>query len=133
MVMGTAVGIGVGLALRTRWSLLLAPLVFATPFELAHLGIDGPTVDGIHPTSMYGIIAFVAGLVAMAILVLAPLVTGALLGVGLAGRRRSEIGAAGSILGTPLTLALLAVGVSSSGRRPPHPSSAHRPAASQSS
>jgi proline iminopeptidase len=112
MVVAMSVGLGVGLTLGTRWSLLLAPAAFAGAFELGRLAVDGPTVDGIHPTSMYGIIAFVAGRGAMVVLVLTPLVTGALLGVGLAGRLgRRTIGAGGWSLVTLLTLLLLVVGV----------------------
>lgn len=86
MVVALAVGVGVGLAMASRWSIFLAPVTFALTFEAARLGMVGPTVDGIHLFSLYGTIAFVLGRGVHAILVLAPIMLGAGLGVWLAGR-----------------------------------------------
>lgn len=51
MAVSLLVGAGVGLAMRSRWALLVAPVVFATAFELVRMGADGPTVDQPHVTS----------------------------------------------------------------------------------
>jgi ABC-2 type transport system permease protein len=61
MGLGLIVGCVAGLLLRTRWAMLVAPLTFAMVFELARLAVSGPTVDGIHLTSTYGIMAFTVG------------------------------------------------------------------------
>ncbi|HSK24130.1 MAG TPA: alpha/beta hydrolase, partial [Egicoccus sp.] len=81
-----AVGALAGLVLGSRWSLLLAPVVFVAVFELARLGTAGATVDGIHLTSTYGLFAFVAGRVAHGLMVLPALVVGAAHGVWSARR-----------------------------------------------
>lgn len=87
MGLGLLVGCVVGLLLRTRWAMLVAPLAFAVAFELARLGISGPTVDGIHLTSTYGIMAFAVGRGVHALLALAPMVLGASVGAAWARRR----------------------------------------------
>jgi pimeloyl-ACP methyl ester carboxylesterase len=81
-----AVGVGAGLVLGNRWSILVTPVVFAVVFELTRLGVEGPTVDAINLSGMYGIIAFVLGRVVHGLLVLAPLGLGSVYGVWLAGR-----------------------------------------------
>jgi proline iminopeptidase len=46
------IGVVGGLVTGSRWSMLVLPAVFVGVFELARLGVDGPTVDGIHLGSM---------------------------------------------------------------------------------
>ncbi len=87
MFVALTVGLLAGIAMRSRWSLLVAPAVFMGVFELARLGVSGPTVDGIHPGSMYGVIAFVVGRGFHGLVVLVPMAVGSLLGVELAFRR----------------------------------------------
>jgi len=86
--MGSAlvIGLGAGLVMGNRWSILVTPVVFASVFELARMGVDGPTVDAINLGGTYGIIAFVLGRVVHGLLVLAPLALGSVYGVWLAGR-----------------------------------------------
>ena len=87
--LGLALGIVAGFASASRWSALLAPLAFATGYEvmrLAILGIEGPTVDGIQLGSTYGIIAFVVGRGISGVLLLAPIFVGVFFGVELAAR-----------------------------------------------
>ena len=75
-------GLG-GLLMRSRWALLTSPLVFAIVFELTRLGTDGPTVD--RPAfSMYGILALVVGRGFHALISLAPMLFGAVIGAGIA-------------------------------------------------
>ena len=65
------------------------PLTFAAIFELARLSASGPTVDGIHLGSTYGIMAFAVGRGFHALLALLPMVLGAAVGAALARRRLS--------------------------------------------
>ncbi len=88
--LGLSVGVLAGIASESRWSALLAPLAFATGYEVMRLGIlglAGPTVDGIHLGSTYGVIAFVVGRGFSAVLLLAPICVGVFLGVAVAARR----------------------------------------------
>ena len=88
IAMGAAlvIGAGAGLAMANRWSMLATPVVFIVVFELARLGVEGPTVDAINLSGMYGIFALVLGRGVHGLLVLAPLVLGSVYGVWLAGR-----------------------------------------------
>lgn len=87
MVLGLSVGVGAGLVLRSRWAMLVAPVVFVVVFELLRLGLSGPTVDGIHLTSTYGVMALVVGRGVHGLLTLLPMVLGAALGAAAARRR----------------------------------------------
>ena len=86
VIAALVVGVLCGLFTGSRWSLLFAPVIFLALFELARAGVSGPTVDSIHLGSLYGAIAFVVGRVVHGLLTLLPMVLGALVGVGLAGR-----------------------------------------------
>lgn len=86
MLISLAVGMVVGYAARSRWAMLVAPLLFAVVFELVRIGTDGPTVDEMG-TSEYAVFAFVVGRGLHALLALLPLLLGASLGAGLARRR----------------------------------------------
>jgi pimeloyl-ACP methyl ester carboxylesterase len=86
MAAALVVGVGAGLVLGNRWSILVTPVVFVVAFELARLGVEGSTVDAINFSGMYGIFAFVLGRVVHGLLVLAPLALGSVYGVWLAGR-----------------------------------------------
>jgi hypothetical protein len=72
MLTALLVGLGAGLVMGSRWSMLVTPAVFVGVFEVAQLGVDGPTVDGIQLGSTYGIIAFVVGRLFHGVLVLLP-------------------------------------------------------------
>jgi pimeloyl-ACP methyl ester carboxylesterase len=115
MAAALLIGIATGLVMGSRWSLLVTPVVFAVVFELARLGFDGPTVDGIHLGSMYGIIAFVLGRVVHGLLVLVPMILGTVYGVWFAARLGREasaaMGAAGWTFTALATLALIVVAV----------------------
>jgi pimeloyl-ACP methyl ester carboxylesterase len=88
MVLGLGTGVLVGLVLRSRWAMLVAPTVFVAVFEALRGGLTGPTVDGIHLTSTYGIMAFVVGRGFHGLLVLLPMLLGASCGAALARRPR---------------------------------------------
>ena len=80
-----AVGLAIGLVMRTRWSLVLGPAVFLLAFEVARFNVRGPTVDGIALGTTYGIIAFVVGRFVHGLLVLVPMALGAAYGTWLTG------------------------------------------------
>ena len=86
MALGLVVGAVVGRVLRTRWAMLVAPVVFAVVFELTRIGTDGPTVDA-PAVSTYGILALVVGRGFHGLVALTPMVLGAALGAGAARRR----------------------------------------------
>lgn len=115
MAAALLVGALCGLAMLSRWSVLLAPAVYVAVFELTRRGAAGPTVDGIHLGSTYGTIAFVVGRLAHGLLVLAPMAVGAAYGIGLAGRLRPgaapAIGPVGWALTGLATLALAGVAI----------------------
>jgi hypothetical protein len=74
------VGAFVGLVRRSRWAMVLAPVTFAVVFELARIGTDGPMVDGVHPGSMYGVVAFLLSRGVHALLALLPMLLGTTFG-----------------------------------------------------
>jgi pimeloyl-ACP methyl ester carboxylesterase len=110
------VGMAAGVMTGSRWSMLLAPVVFGLAFEIARLDVVGPTVDAIQPFSFYGMVAFALGRVVHGILVLAPMVLGASYGMWLARRLGNETATTPGLFGWTLmglaTLALLAVAFS---------------------
>ena len=113
MVAALGVGMAAGMATGSRWSMLLAPVVFAVVFEFTRLHTVGPTVDDIHLFSLYGMIAFVLGRVVHGVLVLAPMALGAGYGVWVSGRLGNQTAATPGAFGWTLTglatLALLVV------------------------
>lgn len=88
-----AVGVGAGWLLRTRWAIVIAPVVFVAVFELARMRIEGPTVDGISLSGLYGIIALVGGRGIDALLLVLPLVLGNAWGVFLVRRSQRQLAA----------------------------------------
>ncbi len=86
MVVGLLLGAVAGLTLRSRWAMLLAPLVFVVVFELARLGTVGLTAGPPH-ASTYGLIGLAVGRGVHGLLALAPMVLGASLGATVARRR----------------------------------------------
>ncbi len=72
-----------GLMMRSRWALLVAPITFGAVFELTRIGTDGPTVNTLAFTT-YGILALVVGRGFHALISLAPMAFGAVIGAGIA-------------------------------------------------
>ena len=75
IVVSLAVGLAAGLLTRSRWAMLVAPVVFAVAFEITRMPLDGPTVDAPH-LSTYGVFAFVVGRGFHAMLSLLPMALG---------------------------------------------------------
>ena len=94
MIISVAVGGLAGLLMRSRWAMLITPVVFAVVFELARLGVDGPTVDGFS-TSFYGVIAVVVGRGFHAMLSLVWIAAGAFIGAGVARSLEARNGRGG--------------------------------------
>ena len=115
MAAALVIGMVAGLVTGSRWSVLVTPAVFVLVFEFARLGVDGPTVDSIHLSSTYGIMALVVGRLVHGVLVLAPMILGAVYGIWLAARIGREatvtMGAVGWTLTGLASLALLGVAV----------------------
>lgn len=87
MALGLLAGGFAGALSRSRWAILLAPAVFVVVFELLRAGYSGPTVDGIHPGTVYGLMAFGLGRGVHGLLALVPMALGAAAGSALARRR----------------------------------------------
>jgi len=79
-----------GVALRSRWAMLLVPITFVVAFEWARRGTNGPTVDGIE-MSDYGLYAFVVGRGFHGLLSLLPMALGAAVGAGVARWLRRDM------------------------------------------
>jgi proline iminopeptidase len=93
-----AIGVVSGLLAGSRWTLLVTPVAFLVAFELVRLGTSGPTVDGVHVGSTYGLIALVVGRGVTWLLAVPALMLGAAIGVGIAARQgRMDAGRLGRI------------------------------------
>jgi len=80
------VGGAAGVVSRSRWPMLLAPAIFIALFELVRVSTDGPTVDAINLTNIYGVIAFMVGRGFTGLLTVLPMLVGAVYGAALARR-----------------------------------------------
>ncbi len=89
MAVSLLAGAVAGVAMRSRWALLLTPVVFAAVFEVVRVGSVGPSVDGLH-LSTYGVIAFATGRLFHALLAIVPLMLGASIGAAAARRLAAE-------------------------------------------
>jgi pimeloyl-ACP methyl ester carboxylesterase len=104
MAAALILGLAAGFVTRSRWSLLITPLVFIIAFEVARLGVDGPSVDRVRLNSMYGIIAFVTGRMVHGFFVLLPMIVGTAYGLWFAHRLASRAAAQVGILGGAFTI-----------------------------
>lgn len=86
MALSLAVGTCAGLALASRWAILLAPAAFVAAFEFTRMGADGPMVDAPH-LSTYGLIALVTGRGFQTLLTVLPMAFGAAVGAGVTRNR----------------------------------------------
>lgn len=83
IVISLVIGAIAGLMMRSRWALVVCPLTFAVVFELTRIETSGPTVDAPAFTT-YGILALVVGRGFHALISLAPMAFGAVLGAAIA-------------------------------------------------
>lgn len=84
MATGLVLGAFAGLLLRKRRAVVLVLLVHVVTLELVRLPYDGPTVDGIHLGSLYGVIAVAMGRGFQGLLLMLPALVGVIYGAGLA-------------------------------------------------
>jgi proline iminopeptidase len=121
MAISLVVGIVTGIVLRSRWAMLTMPVSFLVAFELARLGSEGPSVDGVE-FSTYGLLALVVGRGFHGLISLLPLLLGAAIGAGVArralgvdtstvGRRGLRIARRGVAAMTATGLVVLAAGL----------------------
>jgi pimeloyl-ACP methyl ester carboxylesterase len=89
IAISVVVGFLAGWLTRSRWAMLLAPVLFAAAVEVVRAGYVGPTVDRPHFSAL-GILALLVGRGVHGLLALLPLLVGAAYGAGLA-RRRSGV------------------------------------------
>ena len=63
MAVFASLGLGVfaGYVMRSRWAMLVTPVVVAVAFELRWVWLDGPTVDAPRFDTSYGFLAIVLG------------------------------------------------------------------------
>lgn len=88
MVISIGVGAVAGRIYRSRWAILLAPVLFAAAGEVTRVGFTGPTVDYPRPTDL-GLFALVVGRGFEALLTLLPMAVAAAYGAGSQRRGRS--------------------------------------------
>jgi proline iminopeptidase len=80
MIVSLGIGLLGGLVTRSRWSLLLVPVGFLMAFELGRRGtVSGPSIDTLRLDSLYGVLAFVLGRIALWLAGVLPMMLGALL------------------------------------------------------
>ena len=89
MLGAVVLGVLAGALLRSRWALLLTPVVFVAVFEVARIGTTGATVDEIRLDSLIAALGVLSGRGVHGLLVLVPMVLGCRLGVEVAARRGS--------------------------------------------
>ncbi len=103
-----AAGAVAGLAARSRWALLVVPLVHLAASEAARWGQPGPTAGPVRLDTSLGWLAFLLGRVLPGLLVVLPMLVGAAWGAGLrrpGGRRR---GGTVALVAAATSLVLLA-------------------------
>ena len=135
LVCGLALGVVTGYVMRSRWAMLVAPVVVAVAFELRWVWVDGPTVDAPRFDTTYGFLAIILGRGFLFFVCTVPLLLGVTLGAGLArghdwGRRPDEGEERDwAILPAERLLVVVAIGVAALGllHRPPgHDAGDHR-------
>jgi proline iminopeptidase len=91
ILLSLGVGFLAGALTRSRWAMLLAPVLFAATVELVRIGFAGPTVDAPHESAL-GVLALLVGRGVHGLLALLPLFVGAAYGAGFARRRAGSGG-----------------------------------------
>ena len=88
MAVAVAAGLAGGVVMRSRWAMLLVPVAHVAAFELGRLGAEGPTVDGIHLGTAFGVLGFVVSRGFYGLVAVLPMVVAGAYGAALA--RRAE-------------------------------------------
>ena len=90
---GLTLGFAAGFVMRSRWAMLVAPVVVAVAFELRWVWVDGPTVDAPRFDTTFGWLAIILGRGFLFVVCTLPMLFGVALGAALA---RRQTGVAGS-------------------------------------
>jgi len=112
LLISVVVGGVAGLVAKSRWTIVITPVMFALVFELSRLDLDGPSVDAVSFTP-YGLLAFATGRGVHALLSLVPMALGAAVGAGVARTFDAR-----SVTGDDET-AVTGAGATAQGRRVP--------------
>lgn len=104
-----AAGLIAGLALRSSWAVLLAPLAYIILFELVRPAGAVPTVGALRLDNSYGILAFLMGRGFQGLVSLLPMVLGAGLGVFLTRYQAGAMASPSRALGQAVPLLILAL------------------------
>ncbi len=86
LVIGLVTGLLSGVAMRSRWAMVVASLFFVAAFEVGRRGTDGPTVDGIVLDNTFGVLALIVGRGPLVLFGLFPIIMGVVYGTALARR-----------------------------------------------
>lgn len=125
MASSLIVGSVAGFILRSRWAMVITPLVYMISVEIGRWGITGPTVDAPRLNEPFGILALILGRGLHGLVGVLPLVVGSAWGIAMAQRNRN----AGSsrtfripgrwAIATTIGLALLALLIALPASTPP--------------
>ncbi|GAA1587951.1 hypothetical protein GCM10009828_010630 [Actinoplanes couchii] len=107
IVISAAVGVLAGRSARSRWAILLAPLLYVVALESARIGVSGPSVDPPVLTPI-GVLVLVSGRFMHGLLALLPMAAGAAWAHRRPARTRFRrvAGRVATSLATALTVAL---------------------------
>jgi pimeloyl-ACP methyl ester carboxylesterase len=111
LVGSVIVGVLVGVGMRSRWALLLAPLIHIIALELTRPHLLGPTVGAIRLDETYGVLAFLLGRGLYGLVAIIPMILGAYLGTVVARELLGATPPSGSVFvrWIPPALATLAL------------------------
>jgi pimeloyl-ACP methyl ester carboxylesterase len=104
------VGFVAGRVTRSRWAMVLAPVLFAAAGEVTRIGYTGPTVDFPHASDL-GLLALIVGRGFYALLALLPMGVGASYGAGSVRRGRRWYRWVGRFFAWVLTAAVVGMAV----------------------
>lgn len=86
LLLSFAGGVAAGFIMRAGWAALVAPLAMLAVFEFVRRGERGPSVDGLHFDSAFGILGFLIGRGVFVLVALLPMALGTGYGLWLARR-----------------------------------------------
>jgi proline iminopeptidase len=81
---GLLVGVLAGFVMRSRWAMLLVPIIHILALEIARPHLLGPTVGALRLNEVYGVLAFLLGRGFYGLIAVIPMILGAYLGMVLA-------------------------------------------------
>ncbi len=121
LVVGAIVGLASGW-LAGRWAIVVAPAVFVVCFEMGRIGLDAPSLDGIHFDSALGIVLFATTRGFHALVALVPMIWGAVIGSSASRRAQRDHTGPGQSLPRVATVSMVVVLATASVLivRPPH-------------